>query len=37
MGSVLQNLGDLDPKSFLVGRILRRGIWILLPFDYGVR
>jgi len=26
MGSVLQNLGQPRPKSFLVGRILRRGI-----------
>ena len=37
MGSVLQDLDDVDANSFLVGRILRRGIWILLPLDYGVR
>jgi hypothetical protein len=37
MGSVLQDLDDVGANSFLVGRILRRGIWILLPLDYGVR
>jgi hypothetical protein len=36
MGSVRQNLGDVGANGFLVGRILRRGIGVLLPLDDGV-
>jgi hypothetical protein len=35
MGSVRQNLGDIGANGFFAGRILRRGIGTLLPFDDG--
>src|SRR4051812_43992263 len=36
MGAILQDLGDVGANGFLVGRILGRGIWALLPLNDGV-